>query len=425
MRTRIAALSACAITATVGAATISPEAAPVLDRFLSWYGSAPGMSTVVTQKMENPGMPPMTAKTHVAILKPNLFKLRTSTEGGGDVPMALPNIEVISNGKAMVQAMPELTSWSESAAPADLAVANQSLTIGSEAGPASLVFDLASPNARQQILDELESVEYAGKEGDHDLLRLMSKKDPQGMMPQIPMTLTVGPKDAAWITKLAIKVPAEYAMQGMPEEWVIHFTEWKKLADTPEVRTSFNWTPPSNWTRVDNLMETLMGGMGNMPPESGAPESHHPMIGKPAPNFTLASMDGTDVSLESLSGKIIILDFWATWCGPCRQGLPVLMEIADKRSSDGVVLWAIDIDEPKDTIAAFLEQKKWNLPVLLDSKGRVAAQYKVGGIPHTVVIDPEGTVRSVEIGFGGADMTRQQLNTLIDEILKPATAPAG
>ena len=156
MRTRIAALSACAITATVGAATISPEAAPVLDRFLSWYGSAPGMSTVVTQKMENPGMPPMTAKTHVAILKPNLFKLRTSTEGGGDVPMALPDIEVISNGKAMVQAMPELTSWSESAAPADLAVVDQSLTIGSVAGPASLVFDLASPNARQQILDELE-----------------------------------------------------------------------------------------------------------------------------------------------------------------------------------------------------------------------------------------------------------------------------
>jgi peroxiredoxin len=173
-------------------------------------------------------------------------------------------------------------------------------------------------------------------------------------------------------------------------------------------------------------MEALMADMGDM---GGSPDgafiegmdpsgdANHKTVGKPAPDFTLKSLDGTDVSLSSLKGKIVILDFWATWCGPCRQGLPVLMEVAKARANDNVVLWAVDLDESKSKVQDFLKKKGWNLPVLLDAKGKVSQKYGVGGIPHTVIIGPDGVIHSVEIGFGGKDATTKKINAAIDQIM--------
>jgi len=96
--------------------------------------------------------------------------------------------------------------------------------------------------------------------------------------------------------------------------------------------------------------------------------------------------------------------------------LLTLMEVTKERAKDGVVLWAVDLDEPKSKVDNFLKKKGWNLPVLLDTKGKVSQKYGVGGIPHTVIIDPNGMVHSVEIGFGGAEATKKKLNAAIDQI---------
>ena len=77
---------------------------------------------------------------------------------------------------------------------------------------------------------------------------------------------------------------------------------------------------------------------------------------------------------------------------------------------------AVDLSEPKSKVESFLEKKGWALPVLLDTKGAIGAKYKVSGIPHTVVIDPEGVVRAVEVGFGGKEGTTRTINGVIDEI---------
>ena len=147
------------------------------------------------------------------------------------------------------------------------------------------------------------------------------------------------------------------------------------------------------------------------------------LVGKPAPAFELKDTEGSTVSLESLKGKTVILDFFATWCGPCRKGMPVLMDIAEQRADEGVVLYAIDLDEPADKIKSFLEKQGWNLNVLMTGDSKVADEYMVGGIPHTVIVAPDGSLQFIEIGFRGKEHAEQQINQAIDKAIESTKSP--
>jgi peroxiredoxin len=415
-------------------ADISPEAAPVLDNMLRWYSGATGVSTILVEKMEFPGMPAVEKKTSVAALRPNMFSIKSVGDGSDGGPMSMPSPTLVSDGTNFYAAMdiPEMAIWSKSAAPKSFDVDN--LEIMQMAGPAGFVLDLVASGGREAILDQFEIVEYARKDGDNDVLLLKMGTDDMG--PEVDdavavvmaMELTIGPKDSPWIQRMAMLLPEDDSMPGMPSEMRMDFIDWKKLTNTPEAKAMFTYTPDPGAKEVKDLMASLMEGMGGGqldamvgPEGTGGEQGEHPMVGKPAPNFTLPSLDGKDISLASLKGKTVILDFWATWCPPCVKGLPVLMGIVESRKADGVVLWAVDLSETKSKVDAFLKKKGWNLSVLLDGKGKIAAQYKVGGIPHTVIIDPEGIVRSVEVGFGSKDATTKAVNGVIDAIKAGST----
>ncbi len=393
---------------------ISADAAPVLNEMLDFYAGLQGASTVVMQRMDIPGMGVMESKTAVAVLKPNLFSIQPIEDGSPNPMMGAGGPIVVSDGSTLWQAVPDAELWSESTPPTNLDV--EDVPLMQMVGPSSFVLDLMQPGAREAVMEEFSSVELAGTDGTHRLLRFMTDDE---MRPAIPIVLTIGPPKAPWVHRLAIQIPAEQQMPGMPPEMGFDFTDWKKLSDADTA--AFAYTPDATWKKVDDLMSTLMADMGGMGGGPEGPEGEHAMVGKPAPEFTLQDLEGTDVSLASLRGKTVILDFWATWCGPCRQGLPVLMDIAKDRAADGVVLWAVDLSEPKAKVQSFLEKKGWSLPVLLDTKGAISAKYKVGGIPHTVVIDPEGVIRAVEIGFGGREGTTRTINSAIDEITSSAS----
>ncbi len=153
-----------------------------------------------------------------------------------------------------------------------------------------------------------------------------------------------------------------------------------------------------------NLLEPVPLPVTSCPaPGDGAPgaaptEPASPLVGKEAPDFDLARLTGGRVRPQDLRGKVVVLDFWATWCAPCVAALPTLMKVA-KAHSDNVVLVAIDQQEESETIREFLKQKAWDLDVALDSDGRVGRSYGVQGIPQTVVIDPQGIVRHVHVGL--------------------------
>ena len=113
---------------------------------------------------------------------------------------------------------------------------------------------------------------------------------------------------------------------------------------------------------------------------------------------------------------MVVLDFWATWCGPCVRGLPILQKVTSSFDSSKVRLVAMNQGENKKTINQFLKSKKLSqLTVALDKSNTVGKSYMVGGIPQTVVIDPKGLVRFVHVGFGAN--TGEQLRKEIKELL--------
>ncbi len=137
-------------------------------------------------------------------------------------------------------------------------------------------------------------------------------------------------------------------------------------------------------------------------------------VGEPAPDFKLENLDGQSVSLSDLRGKPILLNFWATWCPPCRAEMPFLQQIYEEWSDKGLVLLAIDIGEGPSQIKEFLEANNLSLPVLLDSNKSVAQKYNITAIPTTFFIDKDGIIQVKIIGaFPSKGAIEKNLNKIM------------
>lgn len=114
---------------------------------------------------------------------------------------------------------------------------------------------------------------------------------------------------------------------------------------------------------------------------------------KEAPDFTLSTLDGGVISLSDLKGKVVLLDFWATWCGPCRRSTPIIVYIYNKYHNKGFVALGINLDRESDmdNVAEYVNENKIDYPVLINAFN-VAQVYKVTGIPRFVLIDKEGRI---------------------------------
>ncbi|MGD0099510.1 MAG: TlpA disulfide reductase family protein [Acidobacteriota bacterium] len=121
-------------------------------------------------------------------------------------------------------------------------------------------------------------------------------------------------------------------------------------------------------------------------------------IGRPAPAFKLPDLKGQEISLDQYKGKVVMLDFWATWCGPCRMTMP-LLEKLQKEYPNNMVLLAINLEESRDTVRDYIRQQGLNSHVLLDEKGSLGEVYGTEAIPMQVLIDKEGIVRDIKTGF--------------------------
>jgi peroxiredoxin/outer membrane lipoprotein-sorting protein len=180
---------------------------------------------------------------------------------------------------------------------------------------------------------------------------------------------------------------------------------------TASQNVSFDWTPPAD---ARPLADTASAPADGDNPIVAVAQK---LNGKPAPPFTLKGMDGKSVSLSDLKGSVVVLDFWATWCPPCREGLPHIAKVATQRAADGVKVFAIDQQEDASQVQAFLQQTGLSLPVLLDPDGSVNEKYLADAIPETVIIDKTGTIRNV-VGLPFASDEEKELNDQIDAALK-------
>jgi peroxiredoxin len=134
-------------------------------------------------------------------------------------------------------------------------------------------------------------------------------------------------------------------------------------------------------------------------PIAGEEPSRHPLVGKIAAEFQLSDLEGKVVKLSDLHGKVVVLDFWRTQCPPCIAGLPVVTKVTAARKSQGVVFYAINLNEAADAVRAFQKRRDLAFPVLLDSDRKVADLYQVDGVPVSFLIDPSGRIEAVDFGY--------------------------
>jgi len=177
--------------------------------------------------------------------------------------------------------------------------------------------------------------------------------------------------------------------------------------------------------------QTSTGGTAetNANPSAGAssPKSTGSASVK-AIDFSLKDLTGKRWSLKAQQGRVVVVNFWASWCGPCRMELPRLQELSTKLKDQPVTFLAINVDEA-DTLGVvtpFVKQNKLTLPILLDTKHEVVNQYDPDGvIPFTALVDAKGYIRHVhqQNAPGDEKIVEQELRNLLSEVSSTAPAP--
>ncbi len=167
---------------------------------------------------------------------------------------------------------------------------------------------------------------------------------------------------------------------------------------------------------ADNFSFAIPEGATPFEPPSRQQPPESPLVGKPAPDFTIPLFAGGNLDLAALKKeeKVIILDFWASWCGPCRVGLPILTKVVDKYKEKGVVLYGVNAGEDEATVQAFLEQTDIDLTVAMDPKRVAQRAYGANSLPTTAIIGKDGVVREVHIGV--SPTLEQDLDKLLAEL---------
>jgi peroxiredoxin len=135
--------------------------------------------------------------------------------------------------------------------------------------------------------------------------------------------------------------------------------------------------------------------------------------GSQAPDFVLEALDGEQVSLEEFSGQVVLMNFWATWCPPCKAEIPDIEAAYQLHQEDGLVVLGINVEESRETVEPFVEEFNITYPVLLDEARQVFKAYRVSGLPMSVIVDREGVIRVRHTGT----MTAAQLERYLEQLL--------
>jgi len=190
----------------------------------------------------------------------------------------------------------------------------------------------------------------------------------------------------------------------------IAFNDIQANTAFPAERFAFN--APEGAEKVDGFD---FGGEGDMGPDTEA------LIGEEAPAFTGVDLDGSSLSLADFKGKVVVLDFWATWCPPCVAALPEMQELNEsmKTQNKPVVMLGVNQDggpDARDMVRGFLNDKKVTIRQVMDA-GEIGDAYNVSGIPTVVIIDPQGNVRHVHVGFtpGEGKMLAEEIEAILAE----------
>ena len=311
---------------------------------------------------------------------------------------------LMSDGKQLVQYIPVLKRYTVSDAPADLA----DLSNSGEARALGIMSMAPIPtNADafyKSLMDGVTKSEFLGTEkvGDNQCQHFrFEQKD-------FDWDMWIDAGDKPFVRKVSPDFSKRFAKSGgalkdAKMSYSAVFSEWNAAPKFTDA--DFTFTPPADAEKVDSLFE---GG--------GGEEGPHPLVGQPAPPFQTTDPDEHPIDLKKYLGKnVILLDFWATWCGPCVDAMPKVDAIAKKFADKGLMFRAVNVGEDAATVKEFLKSSKLEPPVAMDTNNEIAQAYKVNGIPQTVLIDKDGKVQVVHVGFSEelGDMLSKEIEDLM------------
>lgn len=391
---------------------VTPEAHLALKKISDFHktlrtGSA-DIKLTITQELPGKPKQDMVLNAKFAVERPRNFKLAIEGEQGG--------ITIVCDGDTVWTYLPALKQFTVDTAPMNLDILlryhDPAPKAMSQLGPlcelfrndpAGLILDPISvlKDAGTETVGGVECIRLHGEQADMEWDAWFDKGDQPLLRkyvfsPMKGMLAAASPEDREKLMAIRLYATVEYS--------------WKAGA---VAAGTFAYTPPEGVQKVAHFMapeEGQPGGGGG-----GGGEAAHALKGKPAPDFTLNTLAGGKAKISDHKGKVIVLDFWASWCGPCVQALPQISAAAKAREEKGVIFFAVNQQEEADEIKAFLKARNLDVPVALDVEGAAAKAYGVQGIPQTVVIDKQGNVADVHVGF--SPNMKEALGKTLDELL--------
>ncbi len=325
----------------------------------------------------------MTSVFKVAFARPNKFFLNLESGKMGG--------QMVCDGKTAYLYTPVLNKYMSVPAPENLSQVFDTIDyqiVGGGFSSMSLIESMCNSDPYKQIMADVLKVEHIGQEkvgaDDCDHLRFTQKEFTwdmwvkQGKEPWIVQV-------TADMSKVLANKPG--APQGISALLTCSYTNTQANVEPTADQLAFK--KPEGAQEVKSFLED----------RAAAPASVHPLVNKPAPAFDLNTVDGAKFNLASQKGKVVVLDFWATWCGPCTMALPIITEVTSSLKDKDVVFLAVNIQETPEQIKQFLDKKNLKVSVGLDTEGKVAELYQVRGIPQTVIVGKDGNVAEVHVGF--------------------------
>jgi|SRR5688572_20413200 len=229
-----------------------------------------------------------------------------------------------------------------------------------------------------------------------------------------------------WVLTSSVKLPAQAGMGGQVSDGVM--TSWIDKKHLVEVQEEITYTvkvppsagaPPQEYRskilqvthalKVDQPVAATLFAY-TPPPDAReqAPQAagnRVDLTGKDAPSFRAVSLDGKTYNLEELKGKPVLLDFWASWCGPCIRSMPALERLHSDYRAQGLVILGIDVGEKRETVEKFLQTKTMSYPVIMGDEAGIPAAYGISVFPTFVMIGPDGKVAATQFGQNDAGLT--------------------
>lgn len=135
--------------------------------------------------------------------------------------------------------------------------------------------------------------------------------------------------------------------------------------------------------------------------------------GQRAPNFSLETLEGNKVSLSDYQGQVVLLNFWATWCAPCRAEIPAIEAVLQTRQGEPFAVLGVNYQESRERVRPFAEELSMTYPILLDETGRVMQTYRAPGLPMSILLDEQGVIQHRHAGL----LTEAQLEGYLAELL--------